>query len=60
MKSQSPYNSVRSFIFLVDLILAYQAESCSWINIGIYNSCVWIYCDSIIHNTTGMNRLMKI
>jgi hypothetical protein len=28
MKPQFPYNSVRTFIFLVDLILAYQAETC--------------------------------
>ena len=45
-------------ILLVKLMMAYQAETCCWINTRI-NSCVFaeFIVILVIHNATGMNRL---
>jgi len=33
--SQFPYNCVHTLVFLVSLMMAYQPETCCWINAGI-------------------------
>jgi len=43
VRSLHPYNCVHTVTFLVIPMMAYQAETCCWMNNGLHRCCVWLH-----------------